>query len=237
MRCDVPPSPATASPPPINLEGYLSWVDRFPAQLVGLASQVIWTEAVEKALSAGAGVAASLQATLQRLQETLTILADTVLGELPPIKRKKCEHLITELVHQRDVVRSLIKKQVASTADFEWLYQMRFYNAPKVEDPLKRLSIRMANASFHYGYEYLGLAEKLVQTPLTDRCFLTLTQALELRLGGSPFGPAGTGKTESVKALAAQLGRFALVFCCDETFDFQAMGRILVGLCQVGAWG
>lgn len=56
-------------------------------------------------------------------------------------------------------------------------------------------------------------------------------------MGGSPFGPAGTGKTESVKALGHQLGRFVLVFNCDETFDFQAMGRIFVGLCQVGAWG
>lgn len=64
-----------------------------------------------------------------------------------------------------------------------------------------------------------------------------MTQALETRLGGSPFGPAGTGKTESVKALGHQLGRFVLVFNCDETFDFQAMGRIFVGLCQVGAWG
>ena len=34
-------------------------------------------------------------------------------------------------------------------------------------------------------------------------------------------GPAGTGKTESVKALGNQLGRFVLVFNCDETFDFQ----------------
>ena len=40
-----------------------------------------------------------------------------------------------------------------------------------------------------------------------------------------------------MKALGVQLGRFVLVFCCDETFDFQAMGRIFVGLCQVGAWG
>jgi dynein heavy chain 1, cytosolic len=56
-------------------------------------------------------------------------------------------------------------------------------------------------------------------------------------MGGSPFGPAGTGKTESVKALGMQMGRFTLVFNCDETFDGNAMGRIFVGLCQVGAWG
>lgn len=56
-----------------------------------------------------------------------------------------------------------------------------------------------------------------------DSCFLTSAFIL--------------GKTESVKALGVQLGRFVLVFCCDETFDFQAMGRIFVGLCQVGAWG
>lgn len=62
------------------------------------------------------------------------------------------------------------------------------------------------------------------------------TQALEFRLGGSLFGPAGTGKTESIKALGHQLGRFVLVFNCDETFDFQAMGRIFVGLCQVNSF-
>ena len=28
-----------------------------------------------------------------------------------------------------------------------------------------------------------------------------------------------------------------LVFNCDEHFDLQAVGRIFVGLCQVGAWG
>ena len=64
-----------------------------------------------------------------------------------------------------------------------------------------------------------------------------MSEALHARLGGNPFGPAGTGKTESVKALGAQLGRFVLVFNCDETFDFHAMGRIFVGLCQCGFMG
>lgn len=167
----------------------------------------------------------------------LTLLADTVLSEQPPVRRRKLEHLIMEHVHQRDVLRALIQAGVNSSQSFEWLSQMRFYFDPKQSDPLAQVSIHMANAKFAYGFEYLGVMDRLVQTPLTDRCYLTMTQALEARLGGSPFGPAGTGKTESVKALGMQLGRFVLVFNCDETFDFHAMGRIFVGLCQVGAWG
>ncbi|ORX61965.1 dynein heavy chain [Hesseltinella vesiculosa] len=226
-------------------DAFLEWVDKYPAQLVVLAAQIIWTQSVDKALvsmedqglTSSDDPASPLQQTLGLVEKNLNILADAVLLDLSPIKRRKCEHLVTELVHQRDVTRQLMQQNVISNKDFHWLYQMRYYFNASTEDPLQRLVIHMANATFYYGYEYLGVVDRLVQTPLTDRCYLTLTQALDQKLGGSPFGPAGTGKTESVKALGVQLGRFVLVFCCDETFDFQAMGRIFIGLCQVGAWG
>ncbi|KAL8738025.1 MAG: hypothetical protein Q9181_001132 [Wetmoreana brouardii] len=206
----------------------------YPAQVVVLAAQVAWTDSVNKALSEAG---AELHDLFARKVRMLKMLATAVLGDLDPISRKKCEHLITEFVHQRDKIGQLIATHATSPFHYAWLLQMRYVYDPTHEDLVSRLRIKMANADLAYGFEYLGVPERLVRTPLTDRCFLTLTQAMAQRLGGSPYGPAGTGKTESVKALGVQLGRFTLVFCCDDTFDFQAMGRIFLGICQVGAWG
>jgi dynein heavy chain 1, cytosolic len=219
-------------------ESVLSIINKYPAQVVLLALQILWCNKVEAALNDTKGSPAQqLEPVEVYIVAFLAMLAENVMKDVKKDLRQKFEQIITDFVHQRDVTRTLMKSNITSSKDFAWQYFMRFSWVVKESNVLKKLVIQMSNASFHYGFEYLGIGEKLVQTPLTDKCYLTLTQALHLRMGGNPFGPAGTGKTESVKALGAQLGRFVLVFNCDETFDFNAMGRIFIGLCQVGAWG
>jgi len=79
--------------------------------------------------------------------------------------------------------------------DWMWFKQLRYAITNSV------CKVGMCDAFFDYTFEYQGNAPKLVHTPLTDKCYLTLVMGMKLGYGGNPYGPAGTGKTESVKAL------------------------------------
>ncbi|CAG2053680.1 unnamed protein product, partial [Timema podura] len=115
---------------------------------------------------------------------------------------------INEFVHKRTVTRRLISRRITSPKAFEWLCEMRFYFDPRQTEVLQQLTIHMANAKFLYGFEYLGVQDRLVQTPLTDRCYLTMTQALEARLGGSPFGSRGDRQDRVCESPGPPVGTF-----------------------------
>ncbi|GMH67856.1 hypothetical protein TrLO_g3024 [Triparma laevis f. longispina] len=197
-------------------------------------SQIWWTWEVEDVFRR---VAKGNKYALKELEQKLTgELGDMVViirTPLDKITRKKVNTLLVIDVHARDIVSAFVRESILNAKAFEWESQLRFY-WDKDED---NCVIQQCTGTFRYGYEYMGLNGRLVITPLTDRCYMTLTQALTFKLGGSPAGPAGTGKTETVKDLAKSLALPCFVINCGEGLDYKAMGSTFCGLVQVGAWG
>ena len=207
------------------------YIKDFPCQILVLVSQIAFTTDIETHFREQA----SLTAIMNAHAKILSLLSTISISETDVVFRKKCEHLIAENFYQKRVLERIISRQSFSLDDIAWLSTFR-YKLNKFSDSSPSVIIEIGQGKFNYGFEYLGLQDPLIQTPLTDRCYLTLCEALHQNLGGSPFGPAGTGKTESVKALAHKMGRFAVVFNCDDSFDYKSVANILRGVCQLGAW-
>ncbi|XP_059176982.1 dynein axonemal heavy chain 1-like [Physella acuta] len=202
------------------------WVLKWPGQVVIAGCQTYWSSEVTAELEKG-----SLKEHFKLVLAQLDDLRGLVRKDISKIGRMTLSALIVIEVHARDVVAKMVDENVNNANDFEWISQLRYY---WLED--ENLYQRAVNAQFPYGYEYLGNTGRLVITPLTDRCYLTLTGALHLKFGGAPAGPAGTGKTETTKDLAKAFAIQCVVFNCSDQLDFMAMGKFFKGLASAGAW-
>ncbi|CDW56544.1 dynein heavy chain [Trichuris trichiura] len=198
---------------------------KYPCQILCLAERIRFCNLCEKALQSK---------TLRDLHRKLKIQINTYASIQPDsvVLQSKLKALTLDAVHAVVVLDDLIEHESDSTGCWYWQKQLRFYVEAAGDVVIKQL-----DASFKYGFEYTGQITRLVQTPLTDRCFLTFTQAMKLGFCANPYGPTGTGKTETVKALGSLLGRTVHVFNCDESADVRSMARMFAGLVQCGAWG
>eukprot|EP00955_Chlamydomonas_euryale_P029444 310523-Chlamydomonas_euryale.AAC.4 len=193
-----------------------AWVVANAAQLVLVTSNVYWCRDVEAAL-ASRDAHGALAALAARCAAQLGELTALVRGGLSALARRVLSALITIDVHNRDIVDGLVAARARGADDFEWQRQLRY----EWDGDEETVLVRQVQARFEYGYEYLGAQPRLVVTPMTDRCYLTLTGALHLKLGGAPAGPAGTGKTETTKDLGKALGIQCVVFNCGENLDYK----------------
>ena len=166
------------------------WLFKYSAQNTVVVTRTFFTQEVNEAFDElEEGNEDALKSSFDKQVSQLADLIDLINGELTGLDRKKLITLCTIDVHARDVVSRLIEERVEDGTCFQWQSQLRYYQNEK----LKCCQVNICDAEIIYNYEYIGNCGCLCITPLTDRCYITLTQAQRLVLGGAPAGPAGTG--------------------------------------------
>jgi dynein heavy chain, axonemal len=212
----------------------IPWIIKNLGMVSIVGVQIWWTWSIEDVFRrVKEGNKHAMKEESAKETQNLNSLIELVRTELPRLTMKKVNTLIIIDVHARDIVDRFVRDSILDAKEFEWESQLRFYWDKDQDD----IIIKQCTGNFEYGYEYQGLNGRLVITPLTDRCVMTLTTALTFHMGSAPAGPAGTGKTETVKDLAKSLAVRCIVNNCGEGLDYQAMGTIFSGLVQSGFWG
>ncbi|XP_076770738.1 dynein axonemal heavy chain 14 [Arvicanthis niloticus] len=211
---------------------FSDWVMSHPGQVVITVSQIMfYNDCLKGFLSYNPRE--KLEAAHGQILHHLEDIAVLVtLNTSNPRTKTMLAAMIIIYVHCRDILTDLLVKKIFSAQDFEWTRHLQY----KWNEKQKLCYVRQANTSFVYGYEYLGCAPRLVITPLTERCWLSISEALYFNLGGCTAGPGGTGKTETLKDLAKSFGKHCVVFNCFEDLDYKIIGKLFFGLVQSGAW-
>ncbi|CDJ70401.1 hypothetical protein, conserved [Eimeria necatrix] len=186
--------------PGVDLE---QWLNEHPPQCILTAAMIHWFSRTEDALHL-AHSQGELGAFQERLEDTNNEIQQLALlnskTNVPSIQKLAQSSLVL-MVHARDILSALGRAKNISPLCFEWNRQLRYYWQTDEE----HCNIEQLQAKFQYRHEFLGCSSRLVITPLTDKCFVTLTSALQLGYGGAPAGPAGTGIAYTVMLKAYPL--------------------------------
>jgi dynein heavy chain len=221
------------------------WLESYNAQISLLATQIVWTEETLAAFEElESGAESAMKENLDLIRKRIGKLIERVRDTGLTIEvRVKIITIITVDVHARDICDECVIKKIMDSSNFLWQRQLKFGMEkhpgfaldPKMEH--QHCIVNICDWMTWYSYEYVGNCGRLVITPLTDRCYITLTQALNLQMGAAPAGPAGTGKTETTKDLARALGLRCVVYNCSDQMNFRTLAAIFMGLSQSGFWG
>ena len=203
-----------------------------PAQISLLVSGMEYVKLMELSFDAlVGGNSDGMRGGLKQAEDDLADLVRLTMTNLSRADRSRVMCMITLDAHGRDIFTKMVLENVPDKSAFQWQSQLK----QRWID--NETHMHIADARFFYSYEYLGNGPRLVVTPLTDRIYVTATQALNLKMGCAPAGPAGTGKTESTKDLANALAITCYVFNCAPEMDYTSLGNIFKGLAASGTWG
>lgn len=204
-------------------------LQNFPQQALQVVSHIFWTEQIKSALGLTHNI--KLRIYYQKLDNTVKDKIRMV-NETDPtnLDRLKLRNLIIEDLNLRYLVKKILDSAYISESQLDWVAHSKYF----IEND--QVMIQIMNSSTNYMYEYLGNSSPIVMTPLTDRCYRTLVNAHQFHFSGLLQGPGDTGKSETIRTLAAVFGVFFVTFSCFRNLNISTLLKFLTGSCLCGSW-
>ncbi|XP_077343463.1 dynein axonemal heavy chain 5-like [Lithobates pipiens] len=218
------------------------WAQKYPTQVAVLGLLYLWTRDFESAISEFRQDRKA-QSRLLKKYSTLAMKLSTISSRghwknmeepVSQAQRLKLENIIMQVLYLRDVMETVFSHKVREVVDFDCRKATRFYL--KENNGSIRQELNILDAQYVYGCEFYGATTPFIMNPVTEKCFLKISQILQQRNGVVLQGDPGVGKTETVKGLSYLLGNFVFLFTCSPTTDLSALGRVLNGTALDGCW-
>ncbi|KAK8845027.1 hypothetical protein M9Y10_021203 [Tritrichomonas musculus] len=210
---------------------YEDWVAATNSQSTFVISQIEFFERVNLAFTSN-DLYKSLTILLNEIEMNISTKSRLAQLNLSFIDRTKTQSLLSLDVLHRDILNHLFSNYSLTKSSKEWKIQLKY----RWDDENKDILIQQENSVFHYGFEFLACHQRIVITMVTIPIFISLTNALYMKYGGSCYGPYGSGKTETIKELSKSFAVYCVNFNCSETIMAHQLSAMLRGIVQSGTW-
>ena len=164
-----------------------AWVREYPGQMIISAGCVVWTTECEKALSDPDTAKTAVRTLKKKWVSYLSKLVDAHAVQAGQGEQGKSRRLD----HDRGAREGLHRQAVEGRVHVHDGLRVGLAASVLLGQEQDDCVVKQVLSVFSYGYEYQGNNGRLVVTPLTDRCYMTLGAAMFTRRGGNPLGPAG----------------------------------------------
>jgi hypothetical protein len=130
----------------------------------------------------------------------------------------------------KNIIKTLVREDVISTSDFNWIKYLHV----DIDGEICKLLI--FNIEIEYGYEYVGLQNNFIVSPMTERMHLSLANCIEDKKPFILYGLPESGKKETLLSFSKICGKSLYIFKCSPYTDHKAFHKILYGGQKIGNW-
>lgn len=209
-----------------NLE-VTNWMTKYSQMVILTRFNIQFVNLVEMSLMH------NLLKSKEQIEKSLSEFTDAIQDQSKEWSQRQrliISSIIAFYVEKTTIMNHLFKNNVTTQDNFNWLSQLRFY------EKREGVWVDMIMSAINFGFEYVGNPDRIFITPLTNRCFQTIFSAFQLHLFSSLMGPAGTGKTESVRELCRMTAINCKTFNCSMQLTIDMLNGFLKGIVLSGSW-